>query len=251
MTEDQKKQDVPMAQNPILIMGSGDGLGLAIAKNLAENGRKLILTFHSNPEKVVELQQTFPDQILATLVLDVRSSESIQRFFLRVGELTEALNAVINTVGPILEKPLGKTEAEEFSSLIDTNLSQVFWTSRHALSFLRRDNHGRFIAFTFAGVEKFAAYTRIGTYAVAKAGLLSLIRSLALEWVPYGVTVNAIAPGVIDLENRDQSSYASTVPGGRLGRTDDIVHALRFLLSTEADHITGQNLTVSGGFGLK
>lgn len=236
---------------PILILGAGRNIGLAVAKRFVESGRRVVLSFRSSPDEAVGLRMEHPELVLGVFPLDATTPSATVRFFRRVGETTDRLSAVVNAIGPFAEKALLESSDDEFEMLLQGNLVQAFSTARLSLPFFARNGGGRLVFFTFAGVEKIAAYSKIGAYAAAKTGLLSLVRSLAAELSSMNVTVNAIAPGVVESAPAEHKELLGGVPGGRIVSFDDIFSAIDFLLSAKADHITGTNLLISGGFGLR
>ncbi len=234
---------------PVLILGAGKNVGLAMARKLVAESRPVILSYRRSPEDVVALQIEHPDLVRAAIPLDARTPGAVGRFFDKVRENTDRLGGLVNAIGPWLKKPLLETSDDEFEDLLQGNLVQAFASVRQAAPLLRANGGGRVVFFTFAGLEKLGSYSKIGAYAAGKTGLLSLMRSFALELAPHGITVNAIAPGVVESAPEEEHRLKKVIPAGRLASLEDIWQALRFLLSEEAGHVTGTNLTVSGGFG--
>ena len=239
----------PEAQAPVLILGAGGNIGLHIARRLVRDDQQVLLSYRTVPNDVIELQMSSPDLVMGVFPLDARTSSALQRFFSRVREKTDRLHALINCVGPFMERPLLDTSEEQFDDLVQTNLVQAFCAARLAYPLFVANCGGRIIHFTFAGVEKMGAYARIAAYASAKAGLLSLTRSLAVQWAPKRITVNAIAPGIAATDPEDRQRLLADIPAGTPTHLEYIYQAVRFLLSEDAGHITGNNLTVSGGYG--
>ena len=187
-----------------------------------------------------------PDLILGAFPLEASTEASIARFFKRVGDATDRLSGIVNCIGPILESPLSGMSGQQFETIIQGNLMQAYQSDMLAIPFLEKNKGGQIIHFTFAGVEKLSAYREIAAYAAAKAGLLSLIRSLAVEMAHKNITVNAIAPGVVETAPEEHHKLA---PGGKLIGVNDIFSAVDFLMSGKASKITGVNLSVSNGMG--
>lgn len=253
----QKVDDLEMPEGtykpieaPLMILGAGANIGLGLARRFADEGRHLILSYRSRPDDVVELQMRYPKQIQIA-ALDARSSSAVERIFEKISFEGGKLSGLINCIGPFLEKPLKETEDADFEDMVQGNLVQAFAAARRAYPLLCANGGGSIIHFTFAGLEKISAYDKIGAYAAAKVGLLSLTRSMAVEWAGDQVRVNSIAPGITETAPVDQMHLKKHIPQGRLASLDDIYQAVRFLISPEARHITGTNLTVSGGFGWK
>lgn len=234
---------------PILMLGAGRNLGLALAERLVLDGFSVILSYRNDPKGVVKLETSFPEQVKGGIPLDAKTPKAVERFFERVGEVTGKISAMVNCIGPFLQTPLLETSDEDFEMLVQSNLSQAFFSARRAMPLLRQNGEGRMIFFTFAGLEKIGAYGQLGAYAAVKLGVLSLVRSLAVEVAKEKITVNAIAPGIVTTADESQEKYLPHIPAGRMQTPADIYGGVRYLLSDEAKHVTGQNLTISGGFG--
>lgn len=262
MSDPQLQQNAAPSESPVLILGAGRHIGLAIARRLVSRRQPVILSYHRHPKEVVQLEFDNPGLVRATLPLDARCPEALDRFFGRVGEHTDRLWGLIDCIGPIHYGPLTDLSDAEFDRLLQGNMTQFFGAATRAYPLLKANGAGRVLAFTFAGVERLGAYRRIAAYAAAKAGLLSLVRSFAVEWATDRITVNAIAPGVVarseetpddappSQQEPDPVTMRARIPMGRLATEGDILGAVDYLLSGQAAYVTGQNLAVAGGLGL-
>ncbi len=234
---------------PLLIVGSGKNIGFHLARRLLDRGATLYLTYRSDAQAVDDLRAQYPEQVLETFVFDGSDSSSISEMFRAIREREEGLYGVIDTVGPFTRKPLEQTDPDVFGDLVQGNLVQAYHVAHHAYPLLKKRGGGRLVFFTFAGVEKLAAYSRIGAYAAAKTALLALVRSMAVEWADDGVSVNTLAPGLIRGTDEDQFPASMRDRNDRKTGLADIARAVEFLLDPENRKVTGVNLTVSGGFG--
>jgi NAD(P)-dependent dehydrogenase (short-subunit alcohol dehydrogenase family) len=158
--------------------------------------------------------------------------------------------ALVHCVGDFAEQPLLATDAATWRHLFASNVDSVFHVVQAVVPAMVAAKRGRVILFAVAGVDKDRGMLRAPAYFAAKAAVVQLGRSLALETAAAGVTVNVIAPGLIHHPHSHQESQArivKRVPLGRLGSTDDVLGMVRYLLSPAADYVTGQVLTVDGG----
>ena len=234
---------------PLLIVGSGRNVGLHVARRLLERGARLFLTYRTDTEAVEALRARYPEQVLDIFLFDAEDDSAVPRLFEGVRRSHFGLYGVVDTVGPFARKPLKETSPERFAELVQGNLLQAYSVAHHAYPLFKEGGGGRLVFFTFAGVEKLAAYSKIGAYAATKAALLSLVRSMAVEWADDGVSVNTLAPGL--MRGTDEHEFPESMQDRDDRKTglDDLFRALEFLLAPENGKVTGVNLTVSGGFG--
>lgn len=244
-------QDEKLEKSPVLILGSGNNIGLFLAKRFVADKVPVILSYLSSPDEVVTLEVENKDIVKGAYALEARSTTTIDNFFDKVEDSTDRLSAVINCIGPFMQKSIDDTSREAFDDIVYTNLNQSFHCAKRALPLLRKNGGGSIVQFTFAGVEKLSAYSLSAPYAAAKAGLLSLIRSMSVEWAKDKITVNSIAPGLTEIVPDSQKHLFKDIPANAPVKLEDIYKTIEFLLSDNARHLTGNNITVSGGFGWK
>ncbi len=235
---------------PVLLVGSGSNIGFELARRLVGDGATVILSYHSDPSRVIPLQLANPDRVLASLALDVRAERSIERFFRQLQEQTKKLYAVINTIGPMIYRPLDQLTVDDMETMLHTNTLQAFSIAQKAKPLLRKCGRGRLVHFTHAGIEQLRGYRFMGGYSPSKAALLSLSRSLAMAWANEGITVNTIGPGIVETAEAEYGNLLKKIPQGRLTTVNDLYRAVLYFLDPDNNHVTGNNLDVSGGFGL-
>jgi len=212
----------------ILIVGGGQGIGEAIAAAFAE--RATVWTRHSG--------------------VDATDPQSLRTAFAAFMAAHGAPTALIHCVGDFAEQPLLATDERTYRELFASNVDSTFHTLQAVVPAMIQSKRGRVILFAAAGVDRERAMRRAPIYFAAKAAVVQLARALAAEVASHQITVNVIAPGLIEhphSHRQSQLRMLPKVPIGRLGTVDDIVGLVRYLLSPAADYVTGQVLTVDGG----
>jgi 3-oxoacyl-[acyl-carrier protein] reductase len=253
------KMNINLAGKTALVTGGNTGIGQAIALVLAQAGADVALTYLSNPgnQTVTEIR-ALGHRSLA-LRMDATDSAEVNRV---VPELARALDdhidILVNNAGHMVGRvPVAEMSDEHWHKVIDVNLSSAFYCTRAALPYMH-SGWGRIV-----NISSLAAHSGGGpgavAYAAAKAGLLGLTRGLAKELAPQGITVNAVAPGLIlgtpfhETFNTEEGRQAAiaTIPLGRGGIPNDVAGAVLFLVSDLADFITGEVTEINGGAWFK
>jgi 3-oxoacyl-[acyl-carrier protein] reductase len=233
-----------------LVTGGSRGIGAAIAKALASDGWPVGVNYRENreaAEAVVEAIKGDGGQATAVQA-DVRDKQAADRLFEALErEFEKPVLALVNNAG-IRHDDLGATLGdEEWESVLDTNLTAAFRLTRRALKPMLRARNGRIV--NVSSVVGLRANPGQANYAAAKAGLVALTKTIAVEVARRGITVNAVAPGWIETEMTAELSggLLEAVPARRAGKPEDVAACVRFLASREAGYVTGAVLTVDGG----
>ncbi len=238
-----------------VVIGGTSGIGRALSLGLADAGADVVATARRQ-ENVDSTASEIEQRGRRTLRIcsDLADRASLDNLLAASLQAFGKVDILINCAGRIKRAPTLTFPEDEWQAILDTNLTgtlracQVF--GRHMLE----RGYGRIV--NIASLNSFVALSEVAAYAASKAGIVSLTRSLAVEWSKNGVLVNAIAPGVfrtalnadlLDNTPRGQELLMRT-PMGRFGRTEEVVGAAIFLSSDAASFVTGQTLVVDGGF---
>jgi 3-oxoacyl-[acyl-carrier protein] reductase len=234
-----------------LVTGASRGIGAAIAKALAAEGWPVGVNYRSDEEGAGTVQaeiEAAGGQALAVQG-DVADPDAVDQMFAELEQRFGPVLVLVNNAGVRADGLSMQLDDDEWEHVLATNLSGAFRTTRRALKGMMRARHGRVIniASVVGGVRGNAGQAN---YAASKAGLVGFTRTVAAEVARRGVTVNAVAPGLVETElteGIDQQRLIDAVPARRAGTPEEIAACVRFLASDDAAYVTGTTLTVDGG----
>jgi NAD(P)-dependent dehydrogenase (short-subunit alcohol dehydrogenase family) len=230
----------------VLVTGGNRGIGLACARAFAAAGHKVAITHRTEPP-------ADPGDLLC-LHCDVTDGEQVDAAYSRIEEELGPVEILVSNAGTTDDKLVLRMSDDDFSAVLDANLTGGFRVAKRAVSKMMRARWGRII---FMGsVVGSVGQAGQANYAASKAGLVGLARSLAREFASRNITVNVVAPGpvatdmfaMVDEVMRD--TITGAVPLGRMAHPDEIAAAVTFLASDAAGFITGVVLPVDGGLGM-
>lgn len=237
-----------------LIAGGGGGLATAIAAGLADFGARLaVADLDLDAAARVARICDRPGYESLALALDVTNPLMVQDVVNSVEERCGRIDILINAAGMNIRRPATEYTPEEWLRIINTNLSGVFYVTQAVARGMLARGYGRVL--TIGSVSSLLGHPYHAPYAATKGGIAIMTKSLATEWAPRGVTVNALGPAytetsltkdlLADPERRQR--ITATIPMGRLGTPDDLVGAAVYLCSDAARFVTGQTLYIDGG----
>ncbi|CAN5865508.1 glucose 1-dehydrogenase [soil metagenome] len=237
-----------------LITGGGGGLATAIAAGLADFGARLaIADIDIDASSRVARACDRPGNETLALALDVTNPLMVQDVVDAVEESCGRIDILINAAGMNIRRPATEYTADEWMRIINTNLSGVFYVTQAVGRGMLARGYGRVLS--IGSVSSLLGHPYHAPYAATKGGIAIMTKSLATEWAPRGVTVNALGPAytetgltrelLADPERRQR--ITASIPMGRLGAPDDLVGAAVYLCSNAARFVTGQTLYIDGG----
>ena len=228
----------------VLVTGGNRGIGLAIARRLAADGAAVTVTSRSG-EQV---------EGLATVACDVRDVASVDEAFAKVEAEQGPAEVVVANAGITRDQLLALMSEDDFTAVLDTNLTGAYRVARRAVRPMMRMRHGRLIF--ISSVVGLLGSGGQANYAASKAGLVGLARSLARELSSRNITANVVAPGFVDtdmtasLPDERKAAILAQVPLGRLASADEVAGVVAFLAGDDAAYITGAVIPVDGGLGM-
>jgi 3-oxoacyl-[acyl-carrier protein] reductase len=234
-----------------LVTGASRGIGRAIATSLAAQGAIVVAAARGDHATEVSDAITAAGGRGEAIALDVTDREAIDAAVAGVVERHGAIDILVNNAGIARDQLLLRLKREDWDAVIATNLTAVYGLTQAVLKPMIRQRRGRIVS--ISSVVGQAGNPGQANYAASKAGLIGFSKSIAQEVASRNITVNVVAPGMIEtdmtraLAERAQGDWLSRIPLGRLGTPADVAAAVCFLASDEASYITGQVLAVNGG----
>jgi 3-oxoacyl-[acyl-carrier protein] reductase len=243
--------DAPHEGRVVMITGGTRGIGLACANWFLARGDRVAVTSRSGVVEEPVLEG--PGELLA-LACDVTDSAQVEAAFSAVEEAWSPVEVLVANAGITRDTLVLRMSDEAWSDVIDTNLSGAFRVAKRALAKMIRLHRGRVIMISSVGA--YIGSPGQANYAASKAGLVGMARSMAREVASRSITVNVVAPGLVEtnmlaaLGEERVREFGAQVPLARVGRPDEIAEAVGFLASDGAAYITGAVLPVDGGLGM-
>jgi 3-oxoacyl-[acyl-carrier protein] reductase len=237
-----------------LVTGAARGIGRAIARNLAMAGATVLINDRDAAAVkgcVDEFDKNGWQSYAATA--DIANAEVVSRLFGEIERAHGRLDILVNNAAISRPGRLAETSNEDWQAVLSVNLTGVFYCCRAALPLLVRSGGGCVVNLSSVSAYTGKVLLDNAAYVAAKAGVDGLTRALAREWVAHGITVNSVAPGIVDtgihshLSAAQREALPALVPTGRLTTPEEIAAAVGYLVSPAARDITGQVIHVNGG----
>lgn len=236
-----------------LVTGGSRGIGRACAVRLAQSGYQVFVTYVSRPEPALETCEMIQDKggKASSFVLDIGDHQAIVDFFKEKIKDQVFLDVLVNNAGLTMDGLLVRMGHEQWDKVLRVNLSGSFFCLQQAAKIMMRQKTGKIV--NIASVTAQAGNAGQANYTSAKAGLIGLTKTAAMELAPRNITVNAVAPGFIEtdmtagLNQEVRDKYLDRIPLKRFGTSEDVAGAVAFLTSPGASYITGQVLGINGG----
>jgi glucose 1-dehydrogenase len=239
-----------------LVTGSSQGIGQGVAIRLAQEGAKIIVNYHANPDGADDTLKQIRDagsdgiSVQADLGQTSEIDSLIQQGVAKFG----GIDILVNNAGLEKRAPFWEVLESDYDLVLHVNLKGVFFTTQAFVKqLMSRKIPGRII--NMSSVHEELPFPHFASYCASKGGLKMLCRDLAIELAPYNITVNNVAPGAIEtpintklLNDKEKlADLLSNIPLGRLGKPGDVAGAVAFLASSDADYITGTTIFIDGG----
>jgi 3-oxoacyl-[acyl-carrier protein] reductase len=234
-----------------IVTGASRGIGRAIAKRLASQGAHVVATARAENARAVVDEIVAAGGRAESLSLDVSEPGSADSTVAATIEKFGRIDVLVNNAGITRDQLMLRMKRDDWEAVIATNLTAAFTLTQAVLKPMIRQRAGRIIC--ISSVVGQSGNAGQANYAASKAGIIGFAKSVALEVASRGITVNVVAPGMIDTDMtravtaRAREEWEARIPLKRLGTPDDIASAVCFLASDEASYITGQVLAVNGG----
>ena len=241
----------------VLVTGSSRGMGAAMLEGFAAAGATCVVNYFAdeagqNARDAAETAARLGQHGVPVHVLeaDVSRYASVEGLMKKVVEVAGGLDVLVNNAGILRDRTIRKLTEQDWHSVIQTNLDGVFYCTKLGAEVMR--DGGRIV--NVASVAGLVGFPGQANYAAAKAGVIALTRVAARELAKRGITVNAVAPGVIHtpmlggLKPEVLAEYQKLIPVGRVGQPEEVAHAVLFFACEESSYITGQTLPITGGW---
>jgi 3-oxoacyl-[acyl-carrier protein] reductase len=252
-----RSEDETIRGKVILVTGSSRGLGAALVRAASERRARVVINCRNHAKAAealaLEVQKGGGEALVCRA--DVRDYAQAQGLVNETLRAFGRIDILLNTVGEFSWKPVAEMDPTEWRGMMASNLDSVYHMCRLVLPSMRKNRFGRIVNLGAVGAESSLGHPKVSAYSAAKAAVVAFSRALALEEARFGITVNVVSPGALLTDGEQFSpegvaNLRDRVPVGRPGTPDDFVRAVLFFASPAADYLTGQVLSVAGGWSV-
>ena len=232
----------------ILITGATGGIGSALVKKFVSLGGNVLAT-GTKSEKLESLKKEYPN--INVLRFDISDHPKLDEFIENASSQLSGLDILVNNAGINVDNLSLRMKDEEWKKVIDLNLSSTFFLCKHSIKKMLKNKYGRIVNIT--SVVGHTGNLGQSNYAAAKAGIIGMSKSLAIEYAKKNITINCVSPGFIQSRMTDniiesiKAVLTSKIPMSKLGTGEDVSNTVAFLSSDAASYITGETIHVNGG----
>lgn len=248
-------QDFSVKDKVFVVTGSSQGIGKGVAIGLAKEGAKVVINSRKKEklEPIVKEIESFGGEVLA-VEADMRQSDQITAMFEQTKQRFGRIDVLINNAGGSFGHQMDELSPNGFDAVVRNNLNQVFYACRAVRPFMAEQGGG--VIVNISSTAGLRGSPGLGAYGAAKAGVINMTYTLAVEWAKYKIRVNCIAPGLILTEGAEEvlvpteekrKEAEARIPVGRIGVPEDILNACIFLSTEASSYMTGQTIVVDGG----
>ncbi len=234
-------------ERPVAIVtGAARGIGLAVTAALVDSGYRVLATDLDRPEA------EFPEDAVGWVFGDITEEKVLEQLVALAGDQLGRVDALVNNAGITMPARITEVDAAALRRMLSTNLEAPYLLISKVLPLMVASGGGSIV--NVASINAFVGVGRMSTYSLAKAGLLALTRSVAIEHAVDGIRCNAVAPGPTEtrlqqsITAEERERRAARIPLRRAGEVDEIVPLIMFLLSPAASYITGETVAADGGY---
>lgn len=239
----------------VVVTGGSRGIGAEIVRAFARNGDNVVINYNKSKDKAEQLakevMQEYNVQVMAVKA-DVSKPDQVEFLINTAIQVFGKIDVLVNNAGISLYNLLIDSTVEQIQEIINTNLNSCIYASKYAAQNMMSNQSGKII--NISSMWGIVGGSGESVYSASKAGLIGFSKALAKELGYSGITVNVVAPGAIEtdmisnLSLEDKQAIADQTAVGRLGKPSDIASVVVFLASSSADYITGQVISVDGGY---
>lgn len=247
--------DAGLSGGVAIVTGGSRGIGRAIVEVLAASGMDVVFTYLGNEAAAREVIAANPGKAISAEKVDARDNAACAAFVEKIAERTGKIDVLVNNAGVVRDNLLAMLEDDDIKTVLDTNITGTFNMTRAVVPHMMSKRRGKIVNLSSVSGEKGGRGQT--NYAASKGAINAFTKSLAVELAPRNIRVNAVAPGVIETEMSKTvrelagDQINSRILLKRIGKPEDIAHAVWFLSSKYADYITGEILHVDGGFKME